>query len=342
MPRSTTRWRDLHRTADRARRSVERRVEAVAGRVRLRTAPASEGVADDRVMLFDQPFVPPVSQLSLLLRGSDDVGEQDRREDSVQLRRGRRDAHELSDGVEHRGLLVDLQLIRTREQPDLRLTQERGEVRERLAVVLASQQEHGRGDRRHGAPDVGLVVDPVHLDGNIGRGGLPAEPAPRRRIRSPAPSPCTPNTRRRRYPKDRWWPAWIAPRCPRSHRRHSRAPRSSAAPDTTRRGSGRARGTWRRTRRWARRPRIAPPRTGRSEPTASSTADRSATRVSRLGGSTLRLDAPVPRRSCRISRENVASPRNHPAYGRYSQMVSTFPNQSNCQTMSMGPSPTVW
>ena len=108
--------RDLHRTADRSRGSVEGRVEAVARGGRLETAPSFKGIADDRVMLFDQPLVPSVSQLSLLLSRSDDVGEQDRRQDRVQFGRGGRDASELPDGVEHRRLLVDLQLVGTREE----------------------------------------------------------------------------------------------------------------------------------------------------------------------------------------------------------------------------------
>ena len=68
-------------------------------------------------------------------------------------------------------------------------------------------------------------------------------------------------------------------------------------------------------------PSSAPPRTGRSEPTTSKTVVRSATRVSRLGGSTLQLEAPVPRRSCKIRRENDARPRNHSADGRTPRCV---------------------
>ncbi len=80
-----------------------------------------------------------------------------------------------------------------------------------------------------------------------------------------------------------------------------------------------------------------PPSTGRSEPTASRIVRRSVTRVSRLGGRTSRLEAPVPRRSCRISLENEARPRNHSAYGRACQMASTLPSHSNCHAMSIGP-----
>jgi len=40
-----------------------------------------------------------------------------------------------------------------------------------------------------------------------------------------------------------------------------------------------------------------PSKTGRCDPTVSSTTSVSATAVSRFGGETLRLDSPVPRRS---------------------------------------------
>ena len=52
----------------------------------------------------------------------------------------------------------------------------------------------------------------------------------------------------------------------------------------------------------AKRPCIAPveaaaPRTGVADPTTSSTRSKSAARVSRFGGGTFLLDAPLPRRS---------------------------------------------
>ena len=132
---------DLHRTPDRPGGPVESCVEAVAGGGGLETVPSLEGIANDSVMLFDQCFVSSISQLSLPLRRSDDICEQDGREDGVQFGRGGRGANELSDGVEHGWLLVELQLIRTREQSDLGCTQKRREVLERLAIVLACQEQ---------------------------------------------------------------------------------------------------------------------------------------------------------------------------------------------------------
>ncbi len=145
----------------------------------LEAVPAAEAVSDDRVMLLEQTLVPVVPHLGLFLRRSHDVREQDGRQHGVELGRVRLDADELPDHIQHGGLLVDPQLIRAGEEPDLGLTQERRQVLERLAVVLASQEEHGRSDRRHGASNICLVVDPVHLDGHIRGGRLPAEPAPR-------------------------------------------------------------------------------------------------------------------------------------------------------------------
>jgi len=43
---------DLDGAADRARRPIERRVEAISCGVRLEAVPAAEAVSDDRVMLL--------------------------------------------------------------------------------------------------------------------------------------------------------------------------------------------------------------------------------------------------------------------------------------------------
>ena len=65
--------------------------------------------------------------------------------------------------------------------------------------------------------------------------------------------------------------------------------------------------------------------TGATDPTSPSTANRSAARVSRFGGGTFRLDAPVPRRSCKIKRENPARPTRIGPQSGSSQIKSTFP-----------------
>ncbi len=127
-----------------------------------------------------------------------------------------------------------------------------------------------------------------------------------------------------------------------SRRTGSRAPWSSAVPGTTRRGSARARGRRRRTARSARHPRA--PRPG--------PAARSRRRRARPSGPRRASRGREGRRSgwrhrCRDDREgSPARTRQglgyHSANGRYSQIVSTLPIHSNCQTMSIGPSPSVW
>ena len=82
-----------------------------------------------------------------------------------------------------------------------------------------------------------------------------------------------------------------------------------------------------------------PARIGRCAPTASITASVSDTRVSRFGSATLRLDNPIPRRSCRITRANEVTSRVHAALNGSSSSTSMLPGQSDCQTTSTGPSP---
>jgi hypothetical protein len=55
-------------------------------------------------------------------------------------------------------------------------------------------------------------------------------------------------------------------------------------------------------------PLCQPAITGHSDPAASRTTRRSAERVSRFGAGTLRVESPVARRSCRITRANAARP----------------------------------
>ncbi len=71
--------------ADRARRPVETREEAVAGDVELGAAEANELAADQRVMTLEE--LPPraVAELRCFRRRADDVGEEDGGEDSVGL-----------------------------------------------------------------------------------------------------------------------------------------------------------------------------------------------------------------------------------------------------------------
>src|SRR3954471_1336563 len=97
-------------------------------------------------MPLDQPFVPSVSELSLLLRGSDYIREQDRGQHGVKFGRGRRDADELSDRIEHGGLFVEPQHVLAGEELGLRPAEERRVVLQGRPVALAGQEKHGRSD----------------------------------------------------------------------------------------------------------------------------------------------------------------------------------------------------
>jgi len=76
---------DLLRTSDRSSRPVEGREEAVAGRVDLASPVASEQPADRPVVALQQLVPRSVSELESLPCRADDVGEQDRGEDTVKL-----------------------------------------------------------------------------------------------------------------------------------------------------------------------------------------------------------------------------------------------------------------
>ena len=72
--------------ADRAHGPVEGREEPVPRGVELPTAVARETAANEPVMLVDELLPADVAQLRLTLRRADDVGEEDRREDALELR----------------------------------------------------------------------------------------------------------------------------------------------------------------------------------------------------------------------------------------------------------------
>jgi hypothetical protein len=72
---------------DPTQRAVERREEAVSRRVYLSPSVGGEHRADGTVMVFHQLSPAAITDLSCLLGGPDDVGEQYRGEDPVELRR---------------------------------------------------------------------------------------------------------------------------------------------------------------------------------------------------------------------------------------------------------------
>src|SRR5205807_4466751 len=86
--------------ANRARRTIEGGEEAVARGVVFHAAPPTERLTHDCVVAKDQLLPVVVTKLDLLLSRSDDVGEQDGRENGVQLRRSSLHADEAPDPVE--------------------------------------------------------------------------------------------------------------------------------------------------------------------------------------------------------------------------------------------------
>ena len=70
---------------DRARRAVEGCEEPVAGDADLAPPVLTQSASDDVVVVREQFLPPPVAELDRALRGADDVGEEDGREDAVQL-----------------------------------------------------------------------------------------------------------------------------------------------------------------------------------------------------------------------------------------------------------------
>ena len=84
-PSSGTARHDRVGAPHRTRRPVETREEAVTGRVDLASAKADELLPDERVMSLNQIAPARVSQFRCALRGADDVGEEQRREDAIGL-----------------------------------------------------------------------------------------------------------------------------------------------------------------------------------------------------------------------------------------------------------------
>src|SRR5581483_8469844 len=79
--------RDRTRAPDPARRPVEGREEAVAGRVELAAAVPGELLPHERMVPLDELAPASVPQLDRLRRRADDVGEEDRGEHAVGLGR---------------------------------------------------------------------------------------------------------------------------------------------------------------------------------------------------------------------------------------------------------------
>src|SRR5579862_1986734 len=74
---------DCLRTADGPRRAIEGREEAIAGGVELLSAETGELASHDRVVLREQVAPLPVAEFGRALGGTDDVSEENGREDAV-------------------------------------------------------------------------------------------------------------------------------------------------------------------------------------------------------------------------------------------------------------------
>src|SRR5439155_3751005 len=88
---------DLERTANGAGRPVKGRVEAVAGSVVLDTVPARQRVTHHSMVVLDELLPGVVTEGGLLMRRTDDIGEQNGSEYSLQFRRSRFQAEERMD-----------------------------------------------------------------------------------------------------------------------------------------------------------------------------------------------------------------------------------------------------
>ncbi len=90
---------DRPRALHRARGAIERREEAATGVVDLAAAKPVELFAHDRVVLLEQVAPPRISGRGSKLRRSDDVCEQDRAQNPIDLRYGTYPGNELLDLV---------------------------------------------------------------------------------------------------------------------------------------------------------------------------------------------------------------------------------------------------
>src|SRR5207244_6956498 len=75
--------RDRSCAAEGSGRSVEGREEAVACSIDFASAKALQLTSNERVVLFEQIVPAPVTELARALGRTDDVGEEDRRQDAV-------------------------------------------------------------------------------------------------------------------------------------------------------------------------------------------------------------------------------------------------------------------
>ncbi len=117
----TQRVADLERAADRARRPVKERQEAITGRINFLAAKALEFAPHLRVMLLEQLAPGAVAKLAHPLGRADEVGDEDRGEDSLRERRRPHTRQELLDFVDGvRDKPGQVLMVRSRGEPGAR------------------------------------------------------------------------------------------------------------------------------------------------------------------------------------------------------------------------------
>jgi hypothetical protein len=173
--------RDGARAADRPRRPVERREEAVAGGVDLAAAKACEVAAHDLVVPLEQIAPAPVAQFAGAPGRSDDVGEQHGREHAIWFLRLANTRQELADLL-HDVVPVDPGEMCVARQLDvfraLDVPREPAGVLDVADFVVDTVHDQGRRvDRRDDVADVDLEGHVHERDGVVRARRLYLEPA---------------------------------------------------------------------------------------------------------------------------------------------------------------------
>ena len=157
--------RNCERTADRTRRAVESREEAVTGGVNFTSAPAGQLPPHRRLMLSKQVTPAAVAEPRGALGRADDVGEEDRRQYAIGVPDRAHAGEELLDLVEHRILVADpRQMIRAGELDELRTGNATGDPATfldlRLEIIRTVEDKGRHVDGRQHSANVDCGVHP--------------------------------------------------------------------------------------------------------------------------------------------------------------------------------------
>src|SRR5580765_445978 len=157
--------RNSERTADRARRAVESREEAVPGSVNLCSAPTRQLAPHRRLMLSKQVAPAAVAEPRGALGRADDVGEEDRRQYAIGVPDRAHAGEELLALLEHRILVTDpREMIRAGELDELRTGNATGDPATfldlRLEIISAVEDKGRHVDGRQHSANVDCGVHP--------------------------------------------------------------------------------------------------------------------------------------------------------------------------------------